>query len=92
MFKKMILATATILALGAGAVTATVEPASAYVRFGFYFGGPYYGYGYYPYYRPYCYYCYRPYYYHPHYYGYYPRYYYPYYRPRYYGYHGYGGY
>ena len=49
MFRKFMIGAAAAAALAAGALTSTVEPASAYVRFGFSFGGPYYGYGYYPY-------------------------------------------
>jgi hypothetical protein len=80
MFKKSTLVAAAIaLVVGVGATASTVTPASAYVRFGFYFGAPY---GYYqPYYRPYYY---RPYYYHPRYYYYHPRYYNRYYYRRHY--------
>jgi hypothetical protein len=76
MFKKSTLVAAAIaLVVGVGATASTVTPASAYVRFGFYFGAPY------GYYQPYYY---RPYYYHPRYYYYHPRYYNRYYYRRHY--------
>ncbi len=73
MFKRAFIAAATALALSVGTMASTVTPASAYVGFGLYFGGPYYGGPYYGYYHPYYY---APYYYRPYYYGYsyYPHY------------------